>query len=46
MVWEKDDIIGLQHDLEVGPNYNKSAAELAEAAYVACRLNWSVERQI
>ena len=42
MVWEKDAITGLQHDLEVGPNYDKSAVELAEAAYVACRLNWSV----
>ena len=46
MVWEKDAIIDLQHDLEVGPNDNKSAAKLAEAAYVACRLNWGMERQI
>ena len=46
IVWERDAIIGLQHDLEVGPNENKSAAELAEAAYVACRLNWGMESQI
>lgn len=39
MVWGKDAMIGLRHDLEVGPNYDKSAVELAEAAYVACRLN-------
>ena len=45
IIWEKDAIIGLQHDLEVGPNDKKSAADLAEEAYTACRFNWGVENQ-
>lgn len=45
LVWEKDAITGLQHDLEVGPTSEKSAADLAEAAYIACRFNWGMESQ-
>ena len=45
IVWEKDAIIDLQHHLEVGPRDNKSAVGLAEAAYIACRLNWGMEKQ-
>ena len=45
IVWEKDAIIDLQHNLEVGPRDNKSAVGLAEAAYIACRLNWGMEKQ-
>ena len=35
IVWEKNDITVLQHDLEVGPNDGKSAVDLAKAAYIA-----------
>ena len=45
IIWEKDAIIALQHDLEVGPNDEKSAEDLAEAAYIACRMNWGMEVQ-
>lgn len=45
IIWEKDAITGLQHDLEVGPNDGKSAEDLAEAAYAACRFNWGMETQ-
>ena len=45
IIWEKDAITGLQHDLEVGPTSEKSAADLAEAAYIACRFNWGMESQ-
>lgn len=45
IIWENDAIAGLQHDLEVGPTDEKSAADLAEAAYVACRFNWGMESQ-
>lgn len=45
IIWENDAIIGLQHDLEVGPTNEKSAADLAEAAYIACRFNWGMESQ-
>ena len=45
MIWERGAVIDLQHDLEVGPNNGKSAVELVEAAYVACRLNWGMETQ-
>ena len=45
IIWERDAIAGLQHDLEVGPNKEQSAVDLAEAAYNACRMNWSMEYQ-
>lgn len=45
MVWERDAIIGLQHDLEVGPNTSRSAVDLVEAAYIACRMSRSLEYQ-
>ena len=45
IIWEKDAIIDLQHDLEVGPNDERSAGNLAEAAYIACRMNWGMETQ-
>ena len=45
IVWEKDAITDLQHDLEVGANDEKCAVDLAEVAYIACRLNWGVENQ-
>ncbi len=35
IIWEKDHITGLQHELEVGPNDDKSAVDLAEAAHIA-----------
>lgn len=45
IIWERDTITDLQHDLEVGPNNKRSAADLAEAAYIACRMNWGMEKQ-
>lgn len=45
IVWERDAIADLQHGLEVGPNNERSAVDLAEAAYIACRINWSMEYQ-
>ena len=45
MAWERDTITGLQQDLEVGPNNARSAVDLAEAAYIACRMNRSMEYQ-
>ena len=45
IVWEKDGIRHLQHGLEVGPKDGKSAVDLAESAYIACRLNWGMENQ-
>lgn len=45
ITWEKDAIPDLQHILEVGPNNERSAVDLAEAAYNACRMNWHMEHQ-
>lgn len=45
IIWQNDANTSLQHDLEVGPTDEKSAADLAEAAYVACRFNWGMESQ-
>lgn len=45
IIWERNAIIDLQHDLEVGPNDKRSAADLAEATYIACQLNWGMETQ-
>ena len=45
IIWGRDVITSLQHDLEVGPDNDKSAVNLAEAAYTACRLNWAMEAQ-
>ncbi len=42
ITWEKDAVVELQHDLEVGPNDEKSALNLAEAAYMACRMDWGM----
>ena len=42
IIWERDAIMNLQHDLEVGPNDEMSAVDLAEAAYIACRMNWGL----
>ncbi len=42
IIWERNAIVDLQHDLEVGPNEEKSAVNLADAAYVACRMNWGM----
>ena len=44
--WEKHAIIDLQHDLEVGPNDEKSAVDLAEAAFIACRLTWDMDKDM
>lgn len=45
IIWERDAIERLQHDLEVGPKNERSAVDLAKAAYIACRLNWGMENQ-
>ena len=45
MMWEKDAITKLQHDLEVGPNDEMSATDLAKAADKACRMNWGMSNQ-
>ena len=37
LYWEKDAITDLRHDLEVGPNTEKSARDLAEAALAASK---------
>ena len=42
IIWERNAIVDLQHDLEVGPNEEKSAVNLADEAYVACRMNWGM----
>ncbi|KAM0798464.1 hypothetical protein BDR22DRAFT_859096 [Usnea florida] len=43
IIWEKDTIKDLQHNLEVGPSDETTAASLADAAYSACRMNWGME---
>lgn len=45
IIWMEDAIKELQNDLEVGPNDEKGAVDLAEAAYIACRMNWGMENQ-
>ena len=45
IIWVRDAIKELQYDLEVGPNDEKSAVDLAEAAYITCRLNWGMGTQ-
>lgn len=45
IIWEGDATVNLRHDLEVGPNVEKSAEDLADAAYIARQINCNMEIQ-